>query len=92
MTVSNRVLGKIGIYAGCADADQNGEIVRVDAFGGTDCQRTEGPQALRHEMRVHRASGEDHWNGDMCVTLMFIGQDDVLLTCAHGVFSFLANT
>ena len=57
MPVGNHRFGKIGVHRGRANADEYGEIMRVQAFGRTDIDRRITAQAIADQMRVHSRRG-----------------------------------
>ena len=76
-TFRQRFLREVGVDARRADANQDSEVVRVEAFGRAHGDRAECAQAVADEVGVHRAGGEDHRNAGEIRVLAFVGENDV---------------
>ena len=74
MTVCNRSFGEIRIHRGRADANENGEIMRVETFRRTHVDGRIATKAVAHQMRVHSCGGEDHRDAYTVRADIFIGQ------------------
>ena len=79
----DRLLGQVGVDRGRPDADEDREIVHVEALAAAHVDRGEGPQALAHQVRVHRAGGQDHGDRRAAAVQPLVGQDQVLAALAH---------
>ena len=91
MAVDDAVLGEIGIDRGRADADQHGEIMHIQAFGGTDVERGVGTQAVAHQMGVNRARRQDHRYRRAILADMGIIEDEMDAAAAHRVLGLAAD-
>ncbi len=89
--VGNRILREIGVNRRRAAADQNGEIMRVDALGGTHVERGKGPQALAGKPAMHRAGGKDHRHPDLAFALLLVSQNQMARARAHSILGFGTN-
>ena len=85
VAVSNALLRQIGVHRRGADADQHGEVVRVHALRAAHVQAGEGAQGLADQMRVHGASGQDHWDRRAFGSLRLVRQDHVGAAGAHAL-------
>ena len=84
--VGDAFLRQIGVDRGGADANQHGEIMRVQALAAADVERRERAQRLTNEMRVHGGGGEDHGYGCPARVLGGVGQYDVGAAGPHALF------
>ena len=88
MTVRQRFLGEIGVHRGRAHADENREIMHVQALARTHIDRGEGAELLANEMRMHACGGQDHGQGCAGRADVLVRKDDVTLAGAHRFFGF----
>ena len=92
MPVGNDRFGKISVHRGRANADEYGEIMRVQAFGRTDIDRRITAQAIADQMRVHSRRREDHRDTDAVGADILVGQEQFGFAHPHCGHRFFANT
>ena len=88
MALGDGFLGDIGVDGCRADADQNGEMMHVEALARRDVHRREGPQLLAHEMRMHGARRQDHRQWRAGLVDGAVGQHHMLASGPHGLLGF----
>ena len=82
---------KIGVDRGGADANEHGEIMRIQTFGGTDIDRRIAAQAIADEMRVNGSRRQDHGDGDAVGSDILVGQEQLRLAHADSFNGLFAN-
>ena len=85
MAVDDGFLRQIGVHRRRPDADQNGEIMGVQAFGAADVDRCVGSQRFIDEMRMNRAGRQDHRHRRAARTAVLVRQNKMRRAAAHGV-------
>ena len=82
MPIGNAFLCQPGVDSRRTNANQNCEVMRIDAFRRTNIQRRERPELRADKVRVHGAGGEDHRNCGYRRTNAFIREDQVGIAAA----------
>ena len=83
MAVGNHSFGKISVHGGCTNANEYGEIMRIQAFGGTDVNRRIAAQAIADQVRMHSSSSQDHRDSHPVFTDIIVGQKQLGLAHTH---------
>ena len=92
VAVGKRLLCQVGIDRGGTHADEDAEIMHVQALGAAHVERAEGAQLLAHEMGVHGSRRENHGNGRALGAIALVGEHEMLGAAAHRVLGFLPDT
>jgi hypothetical protein len=91
MAVGDHLLRQIRVHRGGADADQDREVMHVQALGRAHVERGEGAQLLPDQMGVHGAGGEDHRHHRPVGGDRVVGQDQMRAALAHRVLGLALN-
>ena len=91
MAVGNHSFGKISVHGGCTDANEYGEIMRIQAFGGTDVNRRIAAQAIADQVRMDSSSSQDHRDTDAVFTDIIVGQKQLGLAHTHSSDGFFTD-
>ena len=91
VAIREAVLRQIGVDGCGADADEHSEIMRIETLRRAHIDRGVGAQAPADEMAVNGGRGDDYRHRGQIAADAFIGQDQVIVALAHGVFGFGAN-
>ena len=86
MPLGNGFFGDIGIDGGRPDADQNREMMNIEALASGHIDRGKGAELLADKMRMHRACGQDHRDRTTCVGHTAIREHHMLASRTDGLF------
>ena len=80
MPLGNRRFGNIGVYRGCTNPDQNGEMMNIKTFATGHIDRCKCAQLLSDKMRMNRACCQNHWDWNPTFRRISVGQHHMLAT------------